>query len=122
MLLATVILVTALAALAQQNSLGTRAALRSQLETEAALRCQSQLNRLLFEGNLSTNMPERAFDDDPEWRWSATKKPAEFEGLSLLTVHVFRSGRHKQISLYSLSRLCPTVSAASNPGIEGRRP
>lgn len=122
MLLATIILVTALAALAQQNSLGTRAALRSQRETEAALRCQSQLNRLLFEERLSANMPERAFDDDPEWRWSATKTPAKFEGLSLLTVRVFRSGRYKQISSYSLSRLSPTASAVSDSGRAGRRP
>jgi prepilin-type N-terminal cleavage/methylation domain-containing protein len=49
MLLAASILAMSLAVLARQNGVGVRAALRSQLETEAAVLCQSQLNRLLAE-------------------------------------------------------------------------
>ena len=90
MLLASVILVTALAALAQHNATATDASLRSQLETEAAIRCQSQLNRLLVETPGLVNSKDRAFDDDPRWYWSAMKRPSKFAGLSLLTVDVYQ--------------------------------
>ncbi len=113
MLLAAVILATALSVLAQHNSSGTTAALRSQLETEAALRCQSQLNRLLFEKHLPSNLSERPFEDNPRWHWSATRSPSNYTGLSLLTVNVFQTGRHKSISSFSLSRLCSSHAESS---------
>lgn len=107
MLLASVILVTSLAALAQHNATGTDASLRSQLETEAAIRCQSQLNRLLVETPRIANSTDTAFTDDPRWHWSARKQPSKFPGLSLLTVDVYQHGTHRNISSFSLSRLCP---------------
>ena len=113
MLLSAVILVTALSVLAQHNSTASTAALRSQLETEAALRCQSQLNRLLYADHLPSHLLERQFDDDPRWYWSATKSPSNYDGLWLLTVDVFQTGRHKSISSFSLSRLCPDAAESS---------
>ncbi len=108
MLLAAVILATALSVLAQHNSSGTTAALRSQLETEAAMRCQSQLNRLLCDKQMPANLSERPFEDDPRWYWSASRSPSKYAGLWMLTVEVFQEGRHKNISTFSLSRLCST--------------
>ncbi len=104
-LLASVILATALAVLAQQNSTGVQAALRSQLETEAAVRCQSLLNRLTAQSLPSTGLQDQAMNEDGRWRWSATVKSSQFEGLSLLTVVVYHDGVNRRISTFSLSRL-----------------
>lgn len=107
-LLASVILAGALAALAQQNSTGVQAALRSQLETEAAVHCQSILNRLLVEGMPSREVIEQKLPQHDRWRWSARRIDSQFEGLSLLTVTVFQEGATRKISAFSLSRLVET--------------
>jgi type II secretory pathway pseudopilin PulG len=105
-LLATVILLGALASLSQQTSTGITAALRSQLETEAALRCTSQLNRLVAESRRESSIPETPFSDNSQWRWSASWQPSEFPGLQMLDVTVWQQGPHRTWSTFSLRRLC----------------
>lgn len=112
-LLATTILVVSLAALAQQNASGTRAALRSHLETESAIRCQSQLNRLLTQNGSLQSQLDVPFLDDNRWRWSATVSASQFPELSLLTVRVSQSGNNQDISEFSLSRLFTHKAASS---------
>lgn len=121
MLLSAVILATALSVLAQHNSSGTTAALRSQLETEAAMRCQSQLNRLLCEKDMPSNLSERPFEDDPRWHWSAHRSPSKYAGLWMLTVEVFQTGRHRSISTFSLSRLCSSCGESNGMSSSGDR-
>lgn len=104
-LLASVILAGALAALSQQNATGVEAALRSQLETEAAVKCQSKLNRLLAEGLPAADATNQAIEGDERWRWSAKVGSSDYVGLKWLTVTVHQNGRNKAISTFSLSRL-----------------
>jgi len=104
-LLASVILAGALAALSQQNATGVEAALRSQLETEAAVQCQSKLNRLLAEGVPAGDVTDQPVDHDERWRWSARIGPSDYAGLKWLTVTVHQNGRNKAISTFSLSRM-----------------
>lgn len=106
-LLASAILAAALSVLAQQNSVGVQAALRSQLETEAAVHCQSLLNRLLAEGVPETDLPEQAISPRSRWKWSAKVESSEFEDLSLLSVTVYQDGPSRRISTFRLSRLVP---------------
>jgi type II secretory pathway pseudopilin PulG len=118
MLLAAVILAASLAVLAQQTHTATSAALRSQLETEAALRCQSQLSLLLTGNESQSNSADRPFDDDPRWHWSSTIGPSEFDGLSTVSVHVYQEGRYRNVASYSLTRLyssrkTPFISSSS---------
>lgn len=125
MLLAASILAMSLAVLARQNGVGVRAALRSQLETEAAVLCQSQLNRLLAEKATIETIPERplanAGSQSRRWMWSARVEPSSMPELRLVTVTVFADGIHRDISTVKLSRLVPVHSDAPPQRIaEGR--
>lgn len=125
MLLAASILAMSLAVLARQNGVGVRAALRSQLETEAAVLCQSQLNRLLAEKTSIETIPERplaeADSESHRWMWSAQVEPSSMPELRLVTVTVFAEGIHREISTVKLSRLVPSAPEASSPRIAGGR-
>lgn len=125
MLLAASILAMSLAVLARQNGTGVRAALRSQLETEAAVLCQSQLNRLLAEKALLETIPERplanAGSPSHRWMWSAQVEPSSVPELRLVTVSVFAEGIYRDISTVKLSRLVPSVPEALPRRIAGGR-
>lgn len=106
-LLAAAILATALSALGQHSSTGIRAALRSELQTEAAARCQTQLNRLLI-GEVwlpAGGSLERSFEDDPRWKWTATMRPFVEQELSVLSIAVFKEGPNRQLTTFQLSRI-----------------
>jgi type II secretory pathway pseudopilin PulG len=106
-LLAATILATALAALGQHTSTGIQAAVRSELQTEAAAKCQSQLNRLLI-GEVdipSGGSMEQSFDDNSDWKWTATMRPFVNDSLSVLSVSVFREGPNRQLTTFQLSRI-----------------
>ena len=125
MLLAASILAMSLAVLARQNGVGVRAALRSQLETESAVLCQSQLNRLLAEKASMETIPERPLADagsqSHRWMWSVQVEPSSVPELRLVTVTVFAEGIHREISTVKLSRLVPVASEASPQRIAGGR-
>ena len=125
MLLAASILAMSLAVLARQNGVGVRAALRSQLETEASVLCQSQLNRLLAEKTSLETIPERplmeASSKSHRWMWSAKVEPSSMPELRLVTVTVFAEGIHRELSTVKLSRLVPAAPEASSPRIAGGR-
>jgi type II secretion system protein I len=125
MLLAAAILAMSLAVLARQNGVGVRAALRSQLETEAAVLCQSQLNRLLAENAAMETITERPLADagsqSHRWMWSAQVEPYSVPELRLVTVTVFAEGIHREISTVKLSRLVPAAPKAALQRIAGGR-
>jgi len=125
MLLAASILAMSLAVLSRQNGVGVQAALRSQLETEAAVLCQSQLNRLLAEKTSMETISERPLADagskSHRWMWSAQVEPSSVPVLRLVTVTVFAEGIHREISTVKLSRLVPTETQSSPQNIAGGR-
>lgn len=125
MLLAAAILAMSLAVLARQNGVGVRAALRSQLETESAVLCQSQLNRLLSEKTPTDSIAERPLTEagskSHRWMWSAQVEPSSVPELRLVNVTVFAEGMHREISTVKLSRLVPAFPEASPQRIAGGR-
>ncbi len=103
-LLASAILATALAVIGQQNSVGVRAAIRTQLETEAALHCQSLLNRITSTDVAPQAIPEQPLAGSDGWFWSATISNAPLGGMTAVTVSVRKLGRYELLSRFSLTR------------------
>ena len=103
-LLASVILATALAVIGQQNAVGVRAAIRMQLETEAALHCQTLLNQLTSTNGLKGNITDQPIPRSDGWIWSATVAKAPFDGMQSITVAVRKPGRYELFSRFSLTR------------------
>lgn len=111
--LATAILAAALAALGHQTFVGVRAAARMELETKAALLCQSRMETLLLQNAPATTVQNQPVPEEPGWLWSAELSPAsELASLQWLTIRVFRPGSQESLSRHQLSRLIP---AGSNP-------
>lgn len=106
-LLASVILATALAVIGQQNAVGVQAAIRTQLETEAAIHCQNLLSRLVTTGVPNGMISNQPIPETDGWLWSATRTASPFEELQMLTVSVHKPGRYEVFSRTSLSRLVP---------------
>jgi len=97
--LALAIFVTALAALGQSVSTGSRAAVASQLQTEAILRCESKLADIILLGpDQIEPVAESEFDGDStevsgegagNWRWSLQLEQGPHPELLILQVSVF---------------------------------
>jgi hypothetical protein len=104
--LAVAILATALAGLGHQTFAGLRASVRVELESRAALLCQSRIESLI--PNLPASLPisGEPLPDAPEWRWSAELKPVkDIDEVQWLVVSVYQPGPQVELSRYSLSRL-----------------
>ena len=104
--LALGILLMSLAALAQLISAGSRAAIDSQMQTEAIIRCQSKVAEVVC-GSVPLQTVERAsFADDPLWQWSLRIQATSIEDLLDVQVTVSRggSGSHASSATYSLRR------------------
>lgn len=105
-MLSVAILAGALAVLGHQASVGVNAALRSQLSTEAALKCQTQMESLLAIGFRGLPVSDQAFPGNAAWHWSAELLPSEFEGIQVLHVSVYKpGGRLERLSRWTLTRL-----------------
>ena len=87
-LLATALLVIALSALSQLASNGTRAALRTELDTHAAMQCQSLLDELLAGSRPLTLDHQTTVAADSDWIWSAHLSDGPTETLATLAVTV----------------------------------
>ena len=87
-LLAIAILAVGIGLIAELMSRSAVAAVQTQLESEAITRASSVLagissGSLPFGSNSGS-----AFEDDPNWEWSVTLGPSDYEGLSLADVSV----------------------------------
>lgn len=101
------------AAIGPLTSNALRAAVRAEGETEAAVRCQSQLDALL-----SGVLPLQATaptvcSDDPRWSWSAEIVPHSEPGLSLLSVSMQRDDAERTGVKCVLQRLVRTPGGAA---------
>ena len=129
--LAVAILTGALAAIGHQASVGINAALRSELSTEAALRCQTQMELLQAGGLRRLPVRDQVLPGQNNWRWSAELLPSEFEGVQLLRVSVHRvGGRQERWSRWTMVRLVQApekipgvlkTSAERNTSLEQRK-
>ncbi|MEO1996367.1 MAG: hypothetical protein ABGZ17_13950 [Planctomycetaceae bacterium] len=104
-LLATVILAGALAALSQLSTNGVNAALRTDLETTAAVMCQTRLDELLATSEAITTGRKVVFHERPEWSWVAEVSAGPNASLALLAVTVQGSENWNAGARFRLSRL-----------------
>jgi type II secretory pathway pseudopilin PulG len=106
--LAVAILAAALAALGHQTFVGLRASVRAELQTRAALLCQSRIESLLPSANLPLRVENEPIPDALDWRWSAEVFPAsEVDGMQWLVVSVHQPGPQVELSRHSLAHLIP---------------
>jgi type II secretion system protein I len=98
--LALAIFVTALAALAQSITTGSRAAVASQMRTEAILRCESKLADIIVGIEKMEPVAEKEFIGDStevsgegadNWRWSLQLEQGPHPELLILHVSVFHN-------------------------------
>src|SRR5437870_2602155 len=68
-LLSVLILGLALAAIGQMVSRGVQASVRCELESEAALRCQTKLDEVLSGVEPLRDVHKVPFNDDAQWQW-----------------------------------------------------
>lgn len=107
-LLSAVILAGALAALSQLATNGINASLRTEMDTIAAVKCQSKLNELLAmpaDAQLGITQP---FADSAAWNWTAELQDGPSKTLSVLSVTVNHSGNSQTSTSFQLSRLVST--------------
>ena len=104
-LLACFVLGMALVALSVLSDSGNRMALLGQLQTQAAIRCETVLNELIL-GSRSLSKSPTPFSDDPQWQWQAAIEK-DSSSLPRLSVEVWRSGRLKNASRVQMLRLVP---------------
>jgi hypothetical protein len=100
-----VILAGALTALSQLSTNGVNAALRTDLETTAAVLCQTRLDELLATSETITTGRKVAFHDRPEWSWVAEVLAGPNASLALLVVTVEGSENGNAGTTFRLSRL-----------------
>ncbi|MAX39365.1 hypothetical protein [Gimesia sp.] len=96
----------ALTALSQLIGIGSRAAVQTQLKTQAIFRCQSILAEILAGAQPMESVAMAAFDDDSEnWKWSLNVEPGDYENMLKLTVLVQYTGDSETVSTsYQLIR------------------
>ena len=87
-ILATAILAMSMAALGQLTFNGVDAALRTKMESEAAIRCRSVINEILAGSLTATHESERHFRDTTDWTWSVSVRSESIRTMTLLTVTV----------------------------------
>lgn len=110
--LATAILSMSLAALAQQSAVGVKAALRCQLQSEAAVYCQTQLDRLLVGRLALRTVRDQQIEGVQGWRWSAEVRDSAVPNLLEIRLEVYRESQ-PLLSRCHLLRLVAVSEAAA---------
>lgn len=112
-LVSIAILGAVVAALGPLTSNALRAAVRAEVETEAAVRCQSQLDALLSGAVPLRATPPTSCTDDARWSWNAELVPHATPGLSVILVTVRREDADRTGAHCMLQRLVRTPGGAS---------
>ena len=124
-LLSVVILGLALAAIGQMVSRGVQASVRCELESEAALRCQTKLDEVLSGAEPLRDVHKACFNDDAQWQWALTLQPGTNPDLVAATVTVDRVSPGASVLVaarYSLTRSlrASSIPASSSPAMPAR--
>lgn len=95
------------AAISQLFNLGSRAAIRAALETQAVIRCESKLAELVAGVELLEATEGTLFEDDDRWNWSlvvnaATQNPNLME---VVVTVAFQPDVGPEVHQFSLTRL-----------------
>ena len=90
------ILLGALAAVSQLISIGSRAAVQSQVRTQAILRCESKLSEILASAEMMQAVEDMPFEDqEPGWAWSLYVAEGPHIDLLELEVTVTHTGQNR---------------------------
>ncbi len=99
------IFVSAFAALSQLYSLGTRAAVDSALQTQAAVRAEAKMAEVVSGVESFEAANGMAFEDDANWSWTLELNPGPHSDVyELVVTVVFQSGSNPPAMTYSLVR------------------
>lgn len=110
-MLAIAILAMSMSALGQLTFNGVDAALRTKMESEAAIRCRSVINEILAGSLTPIQESERHFRDTSDWTWSVSVRRNTIRTMTLLTVTVRHvSNPDGTFTIYRLVR--PDVQSA----------
>lgn len=104
--IALTIFVASAAVIGQLVSSGVRGAVRSRLESQAVIRCESKLAEIVAGVISLQSMNDVPFTDDSAWTWSTVIQAGPHPDLYLVEVKVSHpsSGQLSDLS-YTLSRL-----------------
>lgn len=112
-LISIAILGAVVAAIGPLTSNALRAAVRAEVETEAAVRCQSQVDALLSGATSLRATPPTSCMDDARWSWSAELVPHATSGLLVLLVTVQRDDADRTGARCTLQRLVRAPGGAA---------
>lgn len=123
--LGTAILAMALAVLAQQSAVGVQAALRCQLQSEAAVHCQTQLDRLLVGRLAMRSVRDQPMDGVDGWRWSVDVRNSAIPNLLEIRLQVYRESqpllsRCHVVRLAAVSAEAAAGMSVTSSGASGR--
>ncbi len=89
--LALSIFLGAMAAISQVLRTGSRAAVRAQLQSQASLLCDRQMNRVLAGIEPMQSAPQSALDDKQDWYWTLSVTDGALPSLLQVQVTVSHS-------------------------------
>ncbi len=107
-LIATSILLVSIAAIGNHINVGVQAGLRVQLESEASWHCQTILQESIAEpSRLPTSMPSPVPNHN-DWLYQVDIKEDPQWNFDLITVAVWKPGKHESISRMQLAQFVTT--------------
>ena len=100
------IFVAAFASLSQLFSLGSRAAVHSALQTQAAVRAEAKMAEVLAGAELFEAASEMPFEDSEFWSWSLELTPDQprADVYEMIVTVVYQNGSGPPAMTYSLVR------------------
>lgn len=105
-LISLVIFAASAAAIGQLISSGVRGAVRSKLESQAVLRCESKLAEFIAGAVAIQSVSDLPFTDDSDWRWSSSIQAGPHPNLYLVQVKVSHPSNSRMGDFsYALARL-----------------
>ena len=105
-MIALAIFLGSLAAIGQIVDVGSVAASRGRLHSEAVLRCETKLAEVIAGIEPMTAVSGQMFEDDPEWSWTLTIADGPYSDLLELTVDVIHQRSNGTSNAeFSLTRL-----------------
>lgn len=104
-LLATSILLVAIAVLGNQCGVGVRAGIRAQIESESIWHCQSILNETVASSERKPTTKPTSVPSHDDWLFTVEFLESGIENVDLVRVSVWKQGNMESLSKSHLNRL-----------------
>jgi hypothetical protein len=103
-LIATSILLVSIAAIGNQVNVGVQAGLRVQLESEASWHCQTILQESIANSIRLPSAKPSPVPNHNDWLYQVRIKDDPILNLALITVEVWKPGKHERIARMQLTQ------------------